>query len=395
VFLYGSLTPWLTPPDRRRFVRVEVRSYHINTTMTTEYCRLLSNGAHFTSDKIKFQPCCWVQPKDVEITNFDDLVSVRETVTAEVLSDKDKFCKECINREQYGYSKSFRQRSNEFIPINAIPNKIYVLTLQIDTTCNAACVMCSSTFSSLWSKQDDPTYKLKDFSSEYKNLKSLEDWSQLTRLTIAGGEPFLSENNLDFIKSLPFPENVVISFNTNGSIVPNDEWAQALSKFKKLIISFSIDGINDQFNYIRWPLQWSKVSQNIVEFLKNYKKYNNETIWAINITINPMNIIQVPDIIEHFNNIADTVGVRPPLIFKSVCYGTWGLDATPQEIRNFVNSSIDKKYELSNLLESQPEVIGKFNNLISNMKDLDSIRNLFYEKTFADSFKIINNGNVA
>jgi len=29
VFTYGSLTPWLTPPDRRRLVRVEVRSYHI------------------------------------------------------------------------------------------------------------------------------------------------------------------------------------------------------------------------------------------------------------------------------------------------------------------------------------------------------------------------------
>jgi len=361
--------------------------------MTTKYCRLLSNGAHFTSDKIKFQPCCWVQPKDVEIANSSDLAFIRKTVTVEVLSNKDKFCKECINREQYGYSHSFRQRSNEFIPINAIPNKIYVLTLQIDTTCNAACVMCSSSFSSLWAKQIDPKYKLKDFSSEYKNLKSLEDWSQLTRLTLVGGEPFLSKNNLDFIKSLPFPENVVISFNTNGSIVPDDEWAQALSKFKQLIISFSIDGINDQFDYIRWPLQWSKVSQNIVEILKNYKKYNKDLIWGINITINPMNIIQVPDIIEHFNNIAESVGVRSPKNSKSICYGTWGLDATPKGIRDFVKNSIDKKYELSNLLESQPEVIDKFDNLILNMKELDKLRNLSYEQTFSDSFKIINGQN--
>ena len=364
-------------------------------TMTTEYCRLLSNGAHFESDNIKFQPCCWIQPKDIKIANSNDLASVRKTVTEEVLSNKDKFCKECINREKYGYSKSFRQRSNNFIPINAIPNKIYVLTLQIDTTCNAACAMCSSAFSSLWAKQDDPKFKLKDFSSEYKNLKSLEDWSHLTRLTFAGGEPFLSENNLDFIKSLPFPENIVITFNTNGSIVPNDEWARELSKFKKLIISFSIDGINDQFNYIRWPLQWSKVSQNIVEILKNYKKYNKETIWAINITINPVNIIQVPDIIEHVNNIAESVGVRLPIIFKSVCYGTWGLDATPQEIRDFVKNNIDKKYELLNLLESQPEVIDKFDKLILNMKELDKRRNLSHEQTFSDSFKIINNGKVA
>jgi MoaA/NifB/PqqE/SkfB family radical SAM enzyme len=353
--------------------------------MANKHCRKLSNSAHLTykNNKLLFQPCCWVQPNNIDISDKIKLAKTRKIFIEKVESNIEKFCSECLNREKFGYGESDRQKVLEFIPEDATITNIYDLFLQIDTTCNAACVMCGPHFSSLWGKQLDPAFKLKNLSEQYEKLNKLDNWKKLTSVTFLGGEPFLSENNFIFLKNIPNPENVSLSFNTNGSISIVDYSIKSiLMKFKKVSVSFSIDGIDDIFEYIRWPLKWNKVSKNIYEYVtEDFQRKNRR---GINITVNPMNLIYINDVVNHFKNNYKNMHIN-----TSVCYGTWGLDATPKKLRQYIEEKFGRNHTIVKMLESQPEIPGKFNTLIENMEYLDSVRNLSYKDTFQEVFKIL------
>lgn len=357
--------------------------------MANKHCRKLSNSAHLTcgDNKLLFQPCCWIQPNKIDISDKIKLAKTRKIFIEKVESNIEKFCSECLNREKFSYGVSDRQKVLKFIPEDATITNIYDLFLQIDNTCNAACVMCGPHFSSLWEKQVNPAYKLKNFSEQYEKLNNLDNWKNLTSVTLLGGEPLLSENNFIFLKNIPKPENVSLSFNTNGSVPIIDyNIKNILVKFKKLSVTFSIDGIDDIFEYIRWPLKWDKVSKNIYEYAND--DFQRKNIWGVNITVNPMNLIYLDKIFNYFKNKYKNK-IYHDTISTSVCYGTWGLDATPKKLRQHIEEKFGRNHTLVKMLESQPEIPGKFNTLIENMEYLDSMRNLSYKDTFQEVFKIL------
>lgn len=354
--------------------------------MANTHCRLLSNGAHFMGNDLGYTPCCWIPPNTIPIQNLQDLRRARSKVTRQVMSDTKKMCKSCLDQEWVGGRFSFRQGANQIIPEDADPGHIYQLTLQIDTTCNAACVMCGPQFSSLWQKQQDPKYQIPDFGKLYKTLQGLDDWKYLRRLTLAGGEPFASDHNLNFIKQLPLPELITIHFNTNGSIWPNDEWLQVLSKFQKVVIIFSLDGMGPQFDYIRWPLSWSKVETNIRRWI-DQQKTNANVFLGANLTVNPMNLIYIPELV---NYLSLDLGFIKSTVTQSVCYGTWGLDGTPDALRHYMQDLYGDEDLLVKMLHTQPETNGRFQLLQEDMIRLDHIRNLDHRKTFDKVFKLLD-----
>lgn len=357
--------------------------------MSNNYCRKLSNSAHLTfeDNKIKFQPCCWVPPYNNNIQNKIQLDFTRKIFIQKITKNKEQYCKECLNREEFEYGGSDRQRIKYFIPEDAEDNEIYDITLQIDTTCNAACVMCGPHFSSLWAKQIDPNFKLTDYSNQYKKISNFDNWKNLTKVLIAGGEPLLSIHNFEFLKNIPNPENVTLSVSTNGSILIDDDIKSIFKRFKKVILNYSIDGLDEIFEYIRWPLTWNKVSNNIHNYITSNLEEKN--FWGANITVNPMNILYVDDIINYFNKTYNNHLNSKFKIFTSVCYGTWGLDATPQKLRQYVEEKFGRDNAMVKMLRSQPEVPGKFNKLIENMEYLDNARNLSHKDTFREVFKIL------
>ena len=66
---------------------------------------------------------------------------------------------------------------------------------------------------------------------------------------------------------LGYAKNQELSFNTNGTIF-KEEYIDILNEFKRVVISFSIDAIEDRFNYIRHHGDWEKVKSNIEGWLK-------------------------------------------------------------------------------------------------------------------------------
>jgi organic radical activating enzyme len=357
--------------------------------MANEFCRKLSNSFRFLEkdDNIVYQPCCWIPPSDIPIEHTIQLSLVRRQFTRDVLANTEKNCHECISREKNNYAVSHRQFANSYIPEDATDGDMYHISVQLDSTCNAACVMCGPHFSSLWRIQNDPTIKLKDYSLQYQKLISFTNFDKLTRLDFLGGEPLLSEHNVDFLKRVTNPSNVEVFYNTNGSIFPNSELIELWSTFKNVDLCFSIDGMHEQFDYIRWPLSWKKVENNMIHYDSILK---DKLGLYINFTANPMNIFYFKELEEWYskrywpNRNEELKGLQ-----VSPCFGIWGIDATPLKLRKHIEDKFGTNHIITRLLKSHDEVPGKFEKLIENMEMLDDKRNTSYKDTFSEVLKII------
>ena len=300
------------------------------------------------------------------------------------MADK-SFCQDCVNREESGYNLSHRQKALASVPADAADGDMIEVTFQIDTTCNAACAMCNPGFSSLWQKQINPAYKLVDFTPVYNNLLSFIDLSKTTTLRFIGGEPFATNQHVNVLRSVPNLENVNIYYVTNGSILPDEETIALWSKAKSVNIVFSIDAIDEQFHYIRWPLTWDKVKNNIDEF----SKLDCVTKIKFNVTINPMNILSFPQL-ESWHNEAALASPKFDPLDLSTCYGIWGTDATPQTVRDQAYTQHADSHKLIRLLDTLPESDpSKWERLVKNMESLDQTRDLSWRDTFPEVAKLV------
>lgn len=305
--------------------------------MTNQFCRFLSNGKTISleQENLVVRPCCWfVDGKNI---NQDDDFNSIESWTDN--------CEVCHKQELAG-QYSFRQSSFDIIPSDA--EGISALDINIDFNCNAACVTCGPEASSLWAKQLKK-HKIFYVDSDKKSQNQLDyilnniDLSNLRRIKFFGGEPLLTSTHLQVLEKIPRPENVSIWYTTNASIYPTQQVMDLWSKFHLVYFEASIDGVADQFEYIRWPLKWCKITENISK-LKAQGPTN--LLFRINHTLNPFNIYYYDRLEQWVNNNLSTNRLGDATeINLHPCWGQWDLSKTPETLRQavrekYVNSKI-------------------------------------------------------
>ena len=218
----------------------------------------------------KKTPCCLMSG-----------VESLEQIQQQMLSgQRPRSCKKCWNLEDAGL-KSDRLIKNETLDYFSNTDleqlitqsqlgKNEIIHYKIDTsnTCNAACITCGGHSSSTWNK-----LLHKNNLSAKKNWKILPDqtanwinYSSAKSLLFRGGEPFLSDTNFYILEQLIEHNNTdcFVSFVTNGSFSLNTRQKEILAKFKNLNLCFSIDGVGPVFEYLRWPLKWADIENNIL-----------------------------------------------------------------------------------------------------------------------------------
>jgi len=365
-------------------VRISVGSPFHKYKMSNSFCRNISNSGYFINvgNSLYKKPCCWVKHGSIPITDKDSVDTSLKEIESTIMSDTKKHCRECIDRDNLGYNASHRKQSFDLIPDAAVDGDLYWLQLQVDTTCNAACVMCGPHFSSLWKKQINKNYKLEDYTDLYDKIIATHDFSKLKMISFMGGEPLLSDQNLRIIENVTHPSEVKVIYITNGSVSIDDYLIDIWSKFKRVDIVVSIDGTEDQYDYIRWPLKWSKISDNISKILDDTKDNPNIRINST-FTANPMNIFYF----DKLENWANSLNLNLSI---NVCHHpAWGLDGTPAIGRSYIEKTYGSDHKLTKMVMSLSEVPNKFDSLIKNMELLDSQRNLSYKKTFNDALSIL------
>ena len=62
---------------------------------------------------------------------------------------------------------------------------------------------------------------------------------------------------------LGYSKDQMIHYNTNGTQYPEEEILELFPHFKHVHVAFSIDDVEEQFEYQRYPATWSEVNSNI------------------------------------------------------------------------------------------------------------------------------------
>ena len=265
------------------------------------------------SDQISVAPCCQSSPKIENVIDFNfntsaHLVQLRQQF------DRDERPKECIScwqAEDLG-SRSRRQGSIEFFQLPKIDRSVSLQSIDYNATwaCNLACVMCGPGFSSFWATQKNlDKSKLSKIGRYFRNQNNFLDTlvvSDIKKIHFNGGEPLLNNDHLDMLVKLEQQDilkNTEISYNTNGTIMPNKKTIDLWSKTRLVKIYFSIDAVGPAFEYIRWPGLWRQTCKNMLD-MKNDLPGN--VMFGFNLTVGCYNLFEIEDVWNWFDQNIST-----------------------------------------------------------------------------------------
>jgi sulfatase maturation enzyme AslB (radical SAM superfamily) len=163
---------------------------------------------------------------------------------------------------------------------------LHTVDVRWSNLCNFSCVYCGPEFSSQWANElaikiNTPEEEKKQQFKEYI-FKHAE---QLKHVYMAGGEPLLMKENLEFLELLKEKNpNVNLRINTNLSKVDTQIFG-LLNKFKNVHWIISVESMEQEYEYIRHGGKWQdflnnlalirsanhKISFNMLHFILNYQ----------------------------------------------------------------------------------------------------------------------------
>lgn len=275
------------------------------------YCPLIFKNLYIeksdqTHSKLGF--CCLSElsePTDIIDPNHSFLARGRQHLLT--TGELPEACNHCSEIDRNGANSPAANAAREYHKNQYYPTETKITDIQYncDNVCNLKCIMCGSRFSSSWIEDEIKLGKPTALRVEpTKNNKLLYDidLSDLKFIYFNGGEPFMS---LDHIKFLTYintsynAKNIDVYYNTNGTWPATDQMINLWRNFASVNIYCSIDGIDDVFEYTRFPANWQQVSKN----LHNFKQINLPNVDVkLSPTIGLHNVLYLDEFINWANN---------------------------------------------------------------------------------------------
>ena len=228
---------------------------------------------------------------------------------------RDSNCATCWKQEDKGIL-SHRMYS-KWLFEDEFNTDLREVDVSISNKCNLACRMCNVGSShQLWEDVDklEKSNKLRLFEkASNHSLRShnlpqdvknnyLIQWiyhntDKIKILKASGGEPLYDKNILKLLRKFVKDGNsksTELAFHTNAILI-TDEIIELFNEFKLQRHSFSIDGVDKTYDYIRHKSDFSILEQNIKNW---FKKSNNIYIVNINLVLSALNIGNIVDFLE-------------------------------------------------------------------------------------------------
>lgn len=349
-----------------------------------KYCPIPFFSIDINSDSTAKLCCVSTFRYDVEDTNIlkywhsEEITKVRHAMLSGNGGEKD--CQVCFEREHnIGFSKrtdEIKKWPNIKKPLNFPAH----LQIKVNNVCNLKCIMCSPQYSTKWNEDVDKFSSMRPtlIKSQYEGISKpyLKKLLFLfihaktmfpKQLELYGGEPMLAKDFWTIITDYEMKalNSIIFRATINGTIL-TDNHIKNLLKFKKNLINLSIDGVEDVFNFVRYPADWKIVENNIQKLIKLKTLYPNKFHLMCYFTLSSFSAIGLSAFLDfcrenslkYFINVADYEMVSTP------------------------NNNVDRVFEAEKGY-SHPAVLPK----ILKQKILNDIK----EKIDPESYKIVNN----
>lgn len=310
------------------------------------------------------RPCCLA---DEEIPNnegekFDlltcDLTEVQNSNYMQGLRQQfldaklPKTCRKCWNEERAGRTSKRMHTLNRLKhvigddewTIDARP--LMFLDLKLGNICNLKCRICGS-----WSSSTFATEELQYLSPDQKKLsfhytmlrkgawprENENFWKQIDQMLdqiryieFTGGEPFMIKEHFQLLKGIVdrgIASNVEIHYNTNGTHWPEDA-EEIWRHFKTVEVAFSIDDLNERFEYQRTNAVWNEVQQNLARFKDLRNRMSNIRLQCCT-TVNVFNV-------KYLDQVANWIDQQNfDFVYWNVMHEAWyfSVVALPENVK--------------------------------------------------------------
>lgn len=295
---------------------------------------------NFAGDKLQtFWPCCMMgnklYPKEdsnrleivdahlltpQEMYDHPRMQQLRDNLSNDI---RDPACVVCWHQEDRGL-QSYRQFTT---PIEGEPG-LSTIDLTASNICNLRCRMCSPTASHQlmidhqYFKQNGLLDRVDNVIRRWIVSTPLEttdskqwDWlmnntHQITTLKASGGEPFYDNKVVQLLHryvETGAAANTSLLFHTNATQF-SDEIVNLLNQFKLNKHSFSIDGVDKVYNYIRYPGTFDDLQTSLLNYIHNVKNYH--PILNFTVVLTAHNVLNVDDILTWAKTISPAISVH-------------------------------------------------------------------------------------
>ena len=318
----------------------------------------------------EYKPCCHYQDpipaqSVTEYLDSAELSDLRQhLLTDEVLP---LGCHVCQSQENKG-QPSFRQRYNHFFgTVNQ--TQITHLEMLVNNTCNLKCFMCDPAYSTALGSERKSLGWIKSYpviNHKQQVTSAIDELPNLKSVNFVGGEFFFSKDNIPLLKKA-IKRNLKINIATNATtLLPKH--IDLLKQAKEADIQVSLDGIEDCYDFMRYPATWTVVKDNIL-LLK--KTLPNQCV-HIHAVAQPLNIQYVAPLMEWCNKNLLKIAVvnlqAPPWL-------EWRI-LTTQE-KTLISDVLDQCSTAYHLTIEQKAILSQFKSTFSLTE---------FDQTFRDEF---------
>jgi len=302
-------------------------------------------------------------------------------------------CSSCFYKEkEIGVSKRLDEikKNPHFRKPLSFPSH---LQLKINNVCNLKCIMCSPQYSSKWNEDVDKFVSMRPglvsttFEEIDKNyLKKIlflfihNKTIMPKQLELYGGEPMLAKDFWHLVQGFDMKilRNIIFRANINGTIL-TEEQIKTLWKFEKNILNISVDGIEDVFEFVRYPAKWNVVNKNINRLREEKKKKPSKFVLNMFFTLSSFSAVGLNDFLDYCNdnqleyyiNVADTEPTPTPknenekIIFNEKGFSHPAM--LPDKVKEIILTSIKSKVNRQNFHTIEKSLYYK--NIVKEKKE--------------------------
>jgi sulfatase maturation enzyme AslB (radical SAM superfamily) len=249
------------------------------------HCKLIKQGLVIHTDGVA-TPCCQFNKMlGIPFTNLKEYFQSQFVSNLTTVVDSGEFPPGCENcKTLHPTGRDWMSAQNTLLN-----DDDFLFELRNSNLCNYSCLTCSPESSSKIAAE----YKKLNFGNHTMAITVIPEASiqeaidKSTRISFLGGEPLYDKKVIQYISTLA--DKKEISITTNGSILPD-----TIFELKNVLISFSVDALYDQNEYIRHGSNWNTVDSNIKKCL------NSGIKTQVAITISLYNVFSLDKTIAYF-----------------------------------------------------------------------------------------------